>query len=52
MGIQNADLPVETGVGAVLDVLAKTGREGNRRFFNVLVRGWENSPGMNHYDVK
>ncbi|KAL3447065.1 hypothetical protein BJX65DRAFT_277948 [Aspergillus insuetus] len=39
LGSRNADLPVETGVGAVLDVLGKTGREGNGRFFNVLVPG-------------
>ncbi|RAK72681.1 SDR family oxidoreductase [Aspergillus fijiensis CBS 313.89] len=52
LGSQNADLPVATGVGAVLDVLWKTGREGNGRFFNVHVPGWENNPGMNQYDGK
>jgi hypothetical protein len=52
LGSQSADLSVETGVGAVLDVLGKTGREGNGRFFNVLVPGWENNPGMNQYDGK
>ncbi|KAE8420032.1 short chain oxidoreductase [Aspergillus pseudocaelatus] len=50
LGSQNADLPVETGVSAVLDVLKKTGREGNGHFYNVHVPGWENNPGMNQYD--
>lgn len=52
LGSQNADLPVETGVSAVLDVLGKTGREGNGHFFNIHVPGWENNPGMNQYDGK
>ncbi|CAG8211135.1 unnamed protein product [Penicillium olsonii] len=52
LGSQNADLAVEEGANAVLNVLAKTGQEGNGNFYNVHVPGWENNPGMNQYDGK
>ncbi|PIG82259.1 hypothetical protein AARAC_000004 [Aspergillus arachidicola] len=52
LGSQAADLPVETGVAAVLKVLQKTGCEGNGKFFNIHVPGWEENPGMNQYDGK
>ncbi|PYI06005.1 short chain oxidoreductase [Aspergillus sclerotiicarbonarius CBS 121057] len=50
MGGSGADLPVEMGSEATLDVVFKTGREGNGRFFNIHVPGWEKNPGLNQYD--
>ena len=52
MGSNDADLPVDTGVAAVLDIVLTTGKEKNGRFLNILVPGWENNPGMNQYDGK
>ncbi|GKZ66375.1 hypothetical protein AnigIFM50267_011541 [Aspergillus niger] len=52
MGSNDADLPVDTGVAAVLDAVLTTGKEKNGRFLNILVPGWENNPGMNQYDGK
>ncbi|SPB48872.1 hypothetical protein CAN33_0036090 [Aspergillus niger] len=52
MGSDDADLPVDTGVSAVLDAVLTTGKEKNGRFLNILVPGWENNPGMNQYDGK
>ncbi|KAL2820137.1 hypothetical protein BDW59DRAFT_174596 [Aspergillus cavernicola] len=45
MGGQNADLPVKTGVTGVLEILERTGRDGNGRFFNIHVPGWERYTG-------
>jgi hypothetical protein len=52
LGGENADLPVETGVTAVLSIIDKTSHEANGRFFNIHVPGWENKPGLNQYDGK
>ncbi|OJJ66187.1 hypothetical protein ASPBRDRAFT_138373 [Aspergillus brasiliensis CBS 101740] len=52
LGSENADLPVDVGVTSVLDILHGTGQEGNGRFFNIHVPGWENAPGLNQYDGK
>ncbi|GFF44564.1 hypothetical protein IFM51744_05849 [Aspergillus udagawae] len=52
LGSENADLPVDVGVTSVLDILHRTGKDGNGRFFNIHVPGWENAPGMNQYDGK
>ncbi|RDH35181.1 short chain oxidoreductase [Aspergillus welwitschiae] len=52
MGSDDADLPVDTGVAAVLDIVLTTGKEKNGRFLNIHVPGWENNSGMNQYDGK
>ncbi|PCG94794.1 Short-chain dehydrogenase/reductase SDR [Penicillium occitanis (nom. inval.)] len=48
----HADLPVTTGVGQILEIARKTGQEGNGRFLNIHVPGWENKPGLHQYDGK
>ncbi|KAL4994919.1 hypothetical protein BDV10DRAFT_175759 [Aspergillus recurvatus] len=52
LGSDDADLPVEVGVSSVLDILHRIGRDGNGRFLNIHVPGWENAPGLNQYDGK
>ncbi|OJJ76668.1 hypothetical protein ASPBRDRAFT_39154 [Aspergillus brasiliensis CBS 101740] len=52
LGSEDADLPVETGVAAVLDLVLNTGNAVNGRFLNIRVPGWETNPGMNQYDGK
>ncbi|KAJ5485760.1 short chain oxidoreductase [Penicillium desertorum] len=52
LGTENADLPVDVGVSSVLDILYETGQDGNGRFFNIHVPGWENVTGLNQYDGK
>jgi NAD(P)-dependent dehydrogenase (short-subunit alcohol dehydrogenase family) len=48
----HADLPVGTGVGQILEIAKKTGPEGNGRFLNIHVPGWEDKPGLHQYDGK
>jgi NAD(P)-dependent dehydrogenase (short-subunit alcohol dehydrogenase family) len=48
----HADLPVGTGVGQILEIAKKTGQEGNGRFLNIHVPGWEDKPGLHQYDGK
>ena len=52
MGSESADLDVDVGVKAVLDVILKNGRESNGKFLNIHVPGWENAEGPNQYDGK
>ncbi|KAH8692888.1 hypothetical protein BGW36DRAFT_385417 [Talaromyces proteolyticus] len=48
----HADLPVGTGVEKVLENAKKVGQEGNGRFLNIHVPGWEKNPGLHQYDGK
>lgn len=48
----HADLPVGTGVGQILEIAWTTGQEGNGRFLNIHVPGWEDKPGLHQYDGK
>ncbi|OJI99510.1 hypothetical protein ASPVEDRAFT_126259 [Aspergillus versicolor CBS 583.65] len=41
LGGEHADLPVETGVKSVLEILSSVGGEDNGQFFNIEVPGWE-----------
>ncbi|PYH97416.1 NAD(P)-binding protein [Aspergillus ellipticus CBS 707.79] len=50
MGGSDADLSVESGAEATLNVIIKTDKEGNGRFFNIYVPGWEMNSGLNQYD--
>lgn len=52
MGGEAADLPVETGVEAVIKIVKNASQEQNGRFLNIHVPGWENNPGRNQYDGK
>lgn len=52
MGSSYADLPVETGVTAVVEALTKAGKEMNGKFLNIKVAGWEENEGLNQYDGK
>ena len=52
MGSKDADLEVETGVSAVVDMIIKSGPEQNGKFLNIHIPGWENAPGINQYDGK
>ncbi|EXJ75459.1 uncharacterized protein A1O5_02155 [Cladophialophora psammophila CBS 110553] len=52
MGSQNADLGVDVGAGAVLDIVLNSRPEYNGTFRNILVPGWENNEGPNRYDGK
>ncbi|PYH75957.1 NAD(P)-binding protein [Aspergillus uvarum CBS 121591] len=48
MGGPRADLPVADGVRATLEIILNKGKEGNGRFFNIHVPGWNS--GWNRYD--
>jgi len=52
LGSQNADLEVETGVRAVIDLILKSGPDQNGKFLNIYIPGWESAPGPNQYDGK
>ncbi|KAL3480889.1 hypothetical protein BJX99DRAFT_254216 [Aspergillus californicus] len=45
LGSQHADLSVETSISALLDILHRTGKEGNARFLNVYIPGWDKYAG-------
>ncbi|OCK74077.1 hypothetical protein K432DRAFT_311418, partial [Lepidopterella palustris CBS 459.81] len=46
----DADLTVEQGTKAGLDIVNGKVKLDNRKFSNIPVKGWENSPGLNQYD--
>ncbi|RAL16790.1 SDR family oxidoreductase [Aspergillus homomorphus CBS 101889] len=48
LGGARADLPVDVGVRATLDIILNKGKEGNGRFFNIHIPGWDK--GWNRYD--
>ncbi|MCJ1238360.1 hypothetical protein MMC14_006349 [Varicellaria rhodocarpa] len=50
LGGSNADLPVDTGAKAVLEIVHGNGKEANGKFFDVKVDGWEKHDGVNQYD--
>lgn len=50
LGGQTADLDVEVGAKAVLDVVLNSRPEHNGTFRNILVPGWEHKEGPNAYD--
>jgi hypothetical protein len=52
MGGDNADLPVEVGVKATLDILLRSTRDDNGKFYNIYVPGYENAEGAHRYDGK
>ena len=50
MGGSVADLPVETGVKAVWEILETLQQSDNGKFLNIHVPGWETVEGSNQYD--
>ncbi|KAL8711807.1 MAG: hypothetical protein Q9220_003751 [cf. Caloplaca sp. 1 TL-2023] len=46
----NADLLVEEGGKAVLEIVHRDGKESSGRFYNIRVSGWESNEGLNKYD--
>ncbi len=49
MGSQHADLEVDEGARAVIDVLLKSTAESNGTLVNIRVPGWEHTEGPNQY---
>ena len=45
MGSENADLPVEVGVKAVLERVGKLTQKDNGKFWDIEVKGWGNPSG-------
>lgn len=45
-----ADLAVETGAKAVIDLVNKSDVSYNGKFYNIHVPGWEHHEGVNQYD--
>ena len=52
MGSEKADLDVDVGAKAVLDVMTNSSAESNGKFLNIRVPGWENAERPNQYDGK
>lgn len=50
MGGDGADLPVDIGVKATLDIVHGNTKQDNGKFLNIKVMGWENKEGPNQYD--
>ncbi|TGO61704.1 hypothetical protein BCON_0025g00310 [Botryotinia convoluta] len=50
LGGASADLDVETGAKAVVELIESNGKESNGKFLNIRVAGWENNEGINQYD--
>lgn len=49
-GGEMADLTPAEGAKASLDIIFTPGQVYNGQMPKVLVKGWENNPGMNQYD--
>jgi hypothetical protein len=52
MSGDRADLAVDVGAKATLDILFRSTKEDNGRFFNIRVAGYEDVEGPNKYDGK
>ena len=52
MSGDGADLEVEVGAKATLDILARSTKDDNGKFFNIHVKGYEDVEGPNRYDGK
>ncbi|KAF7955255.1 uncharacterized protein EAE97_000514 [Botrytis byssoidea] len=50
LGGTSADLDVETGAKAVVELIESNGKESNGKFLNIRVAGWEKKEGINQYD--
>ncbi|KAJ9610488.1 hypothetical protein H2200_005265 [Cladophialophora chaetospira] len=52
MSGDSADLSVEVGAKATLEILFRSTKESNGKFYNIHVPGYENVEGPNRYDGK
>ncbi|KAI5359701.1 Putative short-chain dehydrogenase/reductase SDR, NAD(P)-binding domain superfamily [Septoria linicola] len=52
LGSEHADLPVETGVASVKDIILRVDKTHSGKFLNIHVPGWENAKAPNVYDGK
>ncbi|GME46065.1 short chain oxidoreductase [Neofusicoccum parvum] len=52
LGGSYADLTIEQGSTATLDIILRVTAEDTGKFFNVHVAGWEKAEGVNQYDGK
>ncbi|KAL1620767.1 hypothetical protein SLS56_009537 [Neofusicoccum ribis] len=52
LGGSYADLTIEQGSTATLDIILRVTAEDTGKFFNVHVAGWEKAEGINQYDGK
>jgi hypothetical protein len=52
MGSAAADLPVEVGAKAVIDIIMAADQDANGKFANIHVPGLECHPGFKQYDGK
>ena len=50
MGSSYADLEVEAGVQAALQLILGANPEMNGKFLNICIPGWEEATGPNQYD--
>ena len=50
MGGEGAHLTVDASTNAVLDIVFRSGKADNGKFFNVSVPGWEKAEVINRYD--
>ena len=50
LGSSYADLEVESGIRAVLQLMSGVTPEMNGKFLNIHVPGWEKAAGLNQYD--
>jgi hypothetical protein len=49
MGSQEADLPVEVGSKAIIELAHRVTKDDNRKFLDTHVLGWKNNRGPNDY---
>lgn len=50
MGGAGAHLTVDASANAILDIVFRSGKADNGKFFNVFVPGWEKAEAVNQYD--
>ena len=50
MGGEGAHLTVNASANAILDIVFRSGKTDNGKFFNVFVPGWEKNEEVNRYD--
>ena len=50
MGGEGAHLTVDASANAILDIVFRSGKKDNGKFFNVFAPGWEKNEPVNRYD--
>jgi hypothetical protein len=49
LGSQDADLPVDVGVKAVLEIVDNATHADNGKFIDIHIPGWSEEGKVNHY---